>query len=216
MAYIIGIVLLVIGCALGFTFPDADQRFFRWLLPSAILSHRSLLTHGMLVPLLFYFGFLRTLRQQERERQDKALVPGHGLLATKIDNVPLRLFVIGFCVAIAVHLAFDLFPRYWSGYARIHIPFYGWTTSLFSRTWLLAGVFVSLRLACALLRHKPEFFLGAGTLVVMYLAELGLMGSRATYASLPALLVLALTGYVAFIAPTLWERLRSFPSGMRR
>ncbi len=78
--FFLTLISLVAGLALGEWFPDLDQRFH-------FLTHRSILTHGLIVPLLLYSM-------------------GSGLKAT-----PLRLFVSGFSLGVAIHLGFDLFPE---------------------------------------------------------------------------------------------------------
>ena len=71
--FFLTLVSLLAGLALGEWFPDLDQRFH-------FLTHRSILTHGLFIPLLLYSM-------------------GAGLKAT-----PLRLFVLGFSVGVAIHL----------------------------------------------------------------------------------------------------------------
>ena len=114
------LISLVAGLTLGEWFPDIDQRLH-------FLTHRSILTHGLFVPLLLYSM-------------------GSGLKAT-----PLRLFVSGFSVGVAIHLGFDLFPRSWQGYALIHSPLLGRTHSIFSWLWIAGSMicclYFSMRLA---------------------------------------------------------------------
>ena len=72
------IVFLILGVYLGLNFPDIDQR-------TDLLVHRSIFTHGFIVPLFFF------------------------LFTSLITKKSLRLFLMGFVVALAVHLSFDLF-----------------------------------------------------------------------------------------------------------
>jgi hypothetical protein len=65
------------------------------------LLHRSILTHNAFLPLLLACF----LRRKKRPA--------------------LCLLTIGLCGALAVHLAFDLFPNSWAGYALISLPFFG-------------------------------------------------------------------------------------------
>ncbi len=67
----------------------------------SFLLHRSILTHNAFLPLLPALFFHR--------RKEPALRPP----------------TIGLGEAPAVHLAFDLFPKDWSGYAPISWPFFG-------------------------------------------------------------------------------------------
>ena len=118
--FLMAVTSLVAGLALGEWFPDIDQRFH-------FLTHRSILTHGLIVPLLHYSM-------------------GSGLKAT-----PLRLFVSGFSLGVAIHLGFDLFPRSWQGFALIHMPLLGRTNPIFSWLWiagsLICCLYLSMRLA---------------------------------------------------------------------
>ena len=136
------VISLVAGLALGEWFPDIDQRF-------DFLTHRSILTHGLIVPLLLYSI-------------------GSGLKAT-----PLRLFASGFCLGLAIHLGFDLFPKAWQGFALIHVPWLGWTYSIFSWSWIAASITCCLYLSMRLARNVIE---GAALL----LGTLGLFSYTST------------------------------------
>lgn len=98
---------LVLSAYIGSRFPDIDQH-------TDLLIHRSILTHGFLVPLVLF------------------------MIALRMKNNLLRDFVLIFMTSIAVHLCFDLFPKAWFGYAQIHIPIYGWTPALVSVIWMCA------------------------------------------------------------------------------
>ena len=169
MAYLTGMVLFVIGCFIGLRFADFDY-WFRW---NPLLVHRSLLTHSVLMPLLLFRAF--------RGNADPAA----------------RLFVIGVCVASAVHLAFDLFPSGWYGYARVHVPFYGHVSALPSQAWLFVNAVVSLYLACLLLRNVGEFYFSFVGLAVTY----GIAAAAQPRISFYALVVLALAAPIAFVLP---------------
>lgn len=119
--FFIGVISLVAGLALGEWFPDNDQRFH-------FLTHRSILTHGLIVPLLLYSM-------------------GSGLKATS-----LRLFVSGFSLGVAIHLGFDLFPRSWQGFALIHMPLIGRTHPIFSWLWIAVSMICCLYLSMRLAR----------------------------------------------------------------
>ena len=102
---------------LGLVAPDVDQR-----LP--FLTHRSLLTHGP------WFAVLAAwLAQKSRRRSAVPLIAGS--------------FVIG----LVFHLAFDLFPKAWMGFALVHIPFWGRLPAAVSVCWLIGSLVVSA--ACA-------------------------------------------------------------------
>ena len=119
--YIFGAAWLLLGLVVGLHFPDIDNRL-QGLIPSWLLLHRSILTHGLLAPLLLFW-----------------------LARRRGDAVPsFRLFAVGLSLAFAVHLCFDFFPRGWVGFALIHIPVYGRTTALFSQSWIILSIVVCL------------------------------------------------------------------------
>ena len=94
-----------LGAWLGLKLPDVDQR-------TDLLLHRSLVTHGPLIPLVVYL-VLRNAR------------------CPSVRMLPMFL-----CLGFVVHLAFDLFPRAWSGYPLISIPAYGWLPAVVSIVWI--------------------------------------------------------------------------------
>ena len=117
MKTLLTISLIGFAFVLGLVAPDVDQR-----LP--FLTHRSLLTHGP------WFAVLATwLAQKARSRSAVQLIDGS--------------FVIG----LALHLAFDLFPKAWMGFALVHIPFWGRLPAAASVCWLIMSLVVSA--ACA-------------------------------------------------------------------
>ena len=89
------------------------------------LQHRSILTHGLLTPAALY------------------------LFAAQTRSAPFRWAVIGASLGVAAHLAFDLFPRAWSGYALVSIPLYGWIPAPMSWAWIMGS-----SLACSYLAAK--------------------------------------------------------------
>jgi hypothetical protein len=146
--YIIGAAWLLLGLAVGLHFPDIDSRL-QWLLPPSVLLHRSILTHGLGASSLLFW-----------------LVRGRG------DTVPsLRLFVIGWSSALAVHLCFDFFPRGWVGFALIHVPVYGRTTALFSQTWIILSIGVCLYVAFLMVRNIIEFVLSIVNLIISFIVS---------------------------------------------
>ena len=96
------IVALILSAYIGSRFPDIDQH-------TDLLTHRSILTHGLLAPLVLF------------------------LVAFRMKQDRVRDFVLIFVAAIAIHLCFDLFPKAWYGYALIHIPNIGWTPAFVSK-----------------------------------------------------------------------------------
>ena len=107
-----------------------------------LLIHRSIITHSPLIPFILF------------------------ILVSKIRFQLYRWFVMGVCLAFAVHHAFDLFPKEWTGYALIRIPFsIGPTPALFSWIWIGFSVFACAYLAARLVRGLMD--------IVWYLLGLG-------------------------------------------
>ena len=108
---------------------------------AGFLLHRSIITHGPWLSLLAF--------------------------AFALGNNPVqRRLGAGICIGIAVHMAFDLFPRAWQGYALISLPVYGWTPSVFSWLWISATMLISFGLATKLCRNAMD-------LAILFLAVVG-------------------------------------------
>ncbi|MCH8310079.1 MAG: hypothetical protein IIB17_06235, partial [Chloroflexi bacterium] len=122
MKYLFGFVALIAGLAFGNDFPDIDQK-------TDLLLHRSIVTHGPLVPLIIF------------------------AIATGIRAIPLRWFTLGITLGIAIHLSFDLFPKGWSGFALISVPIYGWMPQWFSWTWIAGSMVACTYMAMRLVRN---------------------------------------------------------------
>lgn len=175
---------MLLGLVIGLHFPDVDgERRLGRLIPSLLLLHRSILTHGVLISLLLF----RLIRRR-----------GGAAPA-------LRPFAVGFSLAVAVHLCFDFFPKGWSGFALIHVPFYGWTNALFSQTWIMLSVVVCLYLGLLLLKNVAELVLGIGTLIISF-AVSAVENGRAV---LSAFILLAVATCVTAIVA---RRMRNRPS----
>ena len=114
------VVAIAVGAWFGLKFPDFYQR-------TDLLLHRTIITHGPLVPLVLFL-LLRNAR--------------HG---------SARLFPMFVCLGFVVHLAFDLFPARWTGYALISVPIYGWLPGWVSISWMAGSVltcaYYAIRLA---------------------------------------------------------------------
>ena len=121
MKYLLGLVALLAGLAVGNAFPDIDQK-------TGMLLHRSIVTHGPLVPIIV-FAFAPCTR-----------------------SIRLRWFALGVTLGVAIHLSFDLFPGGWSGFALISVPSYGWTAPWFSWTWIAVSTVACTYLALRLVR----------------------------------------------------------------
>lgn len=118
------LIVLAAAVYIGLKFPDVDQRV-------GFLLHRSIITHGPLLPLLAF-----------------AFALG--------DNPVQRRLGMGIGIGFAVHMAFDLFPRAWQGYALISLPVYGWTPPVFSWIWISATMLISFGLAIKLCRNALD------------------------------------------------------------
>ena len=98
------------------------------------LLHRSIITHG---PLLSLVAFAFALG----------------------DNPVQRRLGVGIGVGFAVHMAFDLFPRGWQGYALISLPVYGWTPPVFSWIWISATMLICFSVSIKLCRSAIDVFI---------------------------------------------------------
>ena len=174
MRKVAAVLLFVVGCFVGLRFADFDLPF-RWY---PLIEHRSLLTHGVLIPLLLFVS----LRPH---------------LLNKNADPRLRLFIMGFCLASAVHLCFDLFPRGMIGYSRVHIPLWGWSGWPFSALWLLGSALVCLYLAFRLLRGLGDLGLVLLGLVTCY----GISAAAEPRPSFFALFTLVPVAFAAFLLP---------------
>ncbi len=133
MKYLLGFGALVVGLAIGDWFPDVDQ-------DAGLLSHRSIVTHGPLVPFIVV------------------------AVASLTRTIPLRWFALGLAVGVAVHLSFDLFPKGWSGFALISVPGYGWAAPWISGVWIAISTVFCTYLAIRLVRNGID-----GCLLIMSL-----------------------------------------------
>ena len=133
---------LLAGIWVGFSFPDFDQR-------TDLLLHRSIVTHGLLAPLLLYV-----------------------VLGSRRSPAPARLFVAGAAVAVAVHLSFDLFPNSWSGFALIHLPTYGRTPPLVSWTWIALSIVLCFNIAIRSAQGWVETTLMLVAIVALFIYSL--------------------------------------------
>jgi hypothetical protein len=153
-----------LGLVVGLHFPNIDSRL-RWLAPSWLLLHRSILTHGPFVSLLLF--------RLARKRGD--------------TGQSLRMFAIGATIALAVHFCFDFFPRGWVGFALIHVPVYGRTSALFSQAWIIVSIVTCLYVGLRLVRRVIEAVLGAGGLIISFVIS-ALEGGEAIMSALLLLL----------------------------
>jgi hypothetical protein len=153
----------------------------------AFLQHRSIVTHGVIIPLLVY------------------------LLLPK-DQEWIRLVLIGVFVGMGAHLSYDLFPRGWGTYARISIPIYGYLNIALSVIWIGLNVVVSLYIALLLVRQGYEVGLAIVGLIVVFMGYAPT--ENAFWSPLIALVValgvaLVLPGSAADAAKVMQKRLKT-------
>jgi len=171
------VILLVAGLILGEWFPDRDQRF-------DFLTHRSILTHGLIVPLLLY-----------------SMVSG-------LKAAPPRLFVSGISLGSAIHLSYDLFPRAWQGFALIHVPLMGWTHPILSWSWIAGSVTCCLYLSMRLARNGIE-----GTALLLGILGLFSYTSSNESAFWGPLFSLLIASGIALVA-ALWKVANAEPASL--
>ena len=157
LALAIGVACFAIGGWLGSWFPDIDLNMKPFLL------HRSIVTHGFLIPALLLFGTGMT-------RPEWA-----------------DWLIAGFSAGVALHLAFDLFPKKFKGLALIRVPkvelkdncvcfdnpllLSGSNAKKASVIWLFVSVFLCLFMSIFLIQAHGSAGIGTGIaiLVALYL-----------------------------------------------
>ena len=161
------IALLAAGSAIGLKFADVDQAL-PWLV------HRSILTHSFFACLLLslWAANARPLTTQDP-----------------------RWFAIGFALATSVHLCFDLFPRSWYKHALISIPFYGWTSPLFSWLWIAGSAILCCYCALLLMRSRGDRPIASGALLASY----AFAASAEQRIAVPSLIALAISTFIALV-----------------
>lgn len=133
--------MLVFGLGIGATFPDMDRQI-------PMLVHRSIVTHGLILPILL-FVWIR--------------------LRPQLQGV--RTFSVGLCATVATHLSFDLFPGAWQGFALIHIPGYGRMSAEFSWGWIMISMVGCAYLAAFYMLSSLEIVVSIGGIILTILAE---------------------------------------------
>ena len=121
-----GTLLLVLILLLGLDLPDLDQRI------PFLLQHRSIITHGFLIPLGIFLAM-----QQDKTRT-------------------ARYLSMGVSLAMVIHLCYDLFPRAWRGYALIYTPILGRSGPVFSWFWIGVSIIICLYLAFVLIENLQD------------------------------------------------------------
>ena len=160
----IGFACFALGAWLGTLFPDIDR--FRFLR----LRHRSAVTHSFLVPALLWAG-------------------------SALSSVEWAgWFVPGFAAGVALHLAFDLFPGKWRGFALIDVPKLGRCTRSVSTFLLFSNLFVCVILSVSIFpEHGPAGVLAyTATLAALY--SYGIWAKKEHFAAGPLMTILTLGG----------------------
>lgn len=125
------LVALLAGAVIGSQLPDIDQWLF--FLRG---QHRSILTHSPLIPFVLYLA--------AQGRKPWWSWGGAGLSA-----------------AFAAHLARDLFPSRWFGFAEVVVPLFGRIGEPLSVLWLLGSVVACWYIALRLIGERRLVFVVA-------------------------------------------------------
>ena len=134
--------IIVFGLAVGLKFPDIDQQIGHG--QTDLLLHRSILTHGLIIPvILFVFTLVKR-------------------------SVYLERLTLGVMLGVAIHLSFDLFPKSWYGFALISIPFNGWTPVWFSWLWIATSIVACTYMASRMVRTRVDYVLFGLSFLLMF------------------------------------------------
>tara|TARA_B100001996_G_C18488080_1_gene526494 strand:- start:58 stop:783 length:726 start_codon:yes stop_codon:yes gene_type:complete len=143
------IPVLFFGINLFLDTADLDQSMF------SFLGHRSIFTHSILLPYVFYYFLIRKVNN---------------------PNKYIHVGVISFFVAMGIHLSADLHPRGWQGYANI--KFIGADLGGFlSFFWIGINSIISFILASYLLKLLTQ----NKKYIITYLAISILIGSAYSF-----------------------------------
>lgn len=162
LARVVGVICFAAGGWLGSWFPDIDR------IAVLRLRHRSTVTHACAAPVL-------------------AIVA-----ARASGNEWAGWVTAGFAAGVGLHLAFDLFPGKWRGFALVDVPKLGRCTKTVSVVWLFANVFVCTGLAVSTLPalDTPSFAACAAVVAALYLY--GVVKKKEHFAAGPLLTLLSL------------------------
>ncbi len=159
------LITLFVSLLAGLEFPDLD------LILIFILDHRSIITHGILIP-FFLYRYLTKEGKQDFINKHLSKI----LTSNKIKNEFLDYAYIGFLIGIAIHLCADLFPKAYIGYAMIKLPFFIPIGAPLSIAWMFGNMFFALKIAFKKLKEKniePEsqkrIFLAIMAIGIIYL-----------------------------------------------
>ena len=121
------VAVLIVGISLThlLNIPDWDQGVL------SMLSHRSIITHSILFPFLMHF-FLINKKEN--------------------PNPYLATFIIGFYLAIAMHLSADIHPKAMKGFALIKLPGNSSIGEGPSYIWMVLNTIVAIYFSTILLK----------------------------------------------------------------
>ena len=136
------LLILFVSLLAGINFPDLD-------LALIFLGHRSIITHGILVP-FFIYRFLT--KYSDKPFLSKYL--SKFLTNKKIKNDFLDYVYIGFLIGIAIHLCADIFPKAYIGFALIKLPFWIPIGAPLSFVWMFGNMFFALKIAFKKIKEK--------------------------------------------------------------
>ena len=136
------LLVLFVSLLAGINFPDLD-------LALIFLGHRSIITHGILVP-FFIYRFLT--KYSDKPFLSKYL--SMFLTNKKIKNDSLDYVYIGFLIGIAIHLCADIFPKAYIGFALIKLPFWISIGAPLSFIWMFGNMFFALKIAFKKINEK--------------------------------------------------------------
>ena len=137
------LITLFVSLLAGLEFPDTD------FILIFILDHRSIITHGILIP-FFLYRYLTKEGKQDFINKYLSKI----LTSNKIKNEFLDYTYIGFLIGIAIHLCADLFPKAYIGYAMIKLPFFIPIGGPLSMVWMFGNMFFALKIAFKKLKEK--------------------------------------------------------------
>ena len=137
------LVILYISLLAGLEFPDFDLHLLFFL------GHRSILTHGIIIPFLLY-----TFLNNERYSKISNKIFGRFFSNKNVTKEVLDYVYIGFLIGIAIHLCADLFPKAWIGFALIKFPPWISMGAPFSIAWMLVNIFLALKIAFKKIKQK--------------------------------------------------------------
>ena len=137
------LVILYVSLLAGLEFPDFDLHLLFFL------GHRSILTHGIIVP-FFLYKFLT----MESYSKISNKIFGRFFSNKNISKEVLDYVYIGFLIGIAIHLCADLFPKAWIGFALIKFPPWIPMGAPFSIVWMLLNMYFALKIAFQKIKQK--------------------------------------------------------------